>query len=349
MISKWKSKYSVFVSPGDSCDLLSLRRVVKPGDRVAGETMRVIKRSGDYCRPGKGERVKVRMVIEVSKLVLDGSLDRLRITGTIIESSNENIGRGSSHSLVIEQGRGITVTKRSWDSQSRRMLRGNGGDQGLILVAIDTGECGIGRLFGTHLDRNPNIYSGSSGKRYKTKYDGSSYMAACVDATATAAMEDDKIIVFGPGETRKKFNNTASRHPVLSKHEVISVDGIDTAGEDGLIAFCRSRQLGDISNEGSLQKAVSIVDRVMEYAGRTKKMFAMGFDEVSKAASLGAVESVVFSGSAIDYREQELVNLLDLVEKHGSTTIAVDSSTDIGLRVDGLGGIAALLRYEVSL
>ena len=37
-------------------------------------------------------------------------------------------------------------------------------------MAIDTRECGIGKLKGTHLQILPNIYSGSSGKRYKTNF-----------------------------------------------------------------------------------------------------------------------------------------------------------------------------------
>ena len=39
-----------------------------------------------------------------------------------------------------------------------------------VLVAIDTGDCGIARLRGTHLKFIPNIYSDSSGKRYKTNF-----------------------------------------------------------------------------------------------------------------------------------------------------------------------------------
>jgi protein pelota len=36
------------------------------------------------------------------------------------------------------------------------------------------------------------------------------------------------------------------------------------------------------------------------------------------------------------------------VERNSSKTYAVDSSTDMGLRVSSLGGIIALLRYPIS-
>ena len=40
----------------------------------------------------------------------------------------------------------------------------------LCLLQIDTADCGIARLKGTHLEFMPNIYSGSGGKRYKTNF-----------------------------------------------------------------------------------------------------------------------------------------------------------------------------------
>jgi protein pelota len=36
-----------------------------------------------------------------------------------------------------------------------------------------------------------------------------------------------------------------------------------------------------------------------------------------------------------------------LIESYGAKMFAVDSSTDIGLRVSSLGGIVALLRYAI--
>jgi len=39
-----------------------------------------------------------------------------------------------------------------------------------ILIAIDTSDCGFGKLKGTHMHIVPNIYSGSSGKQYKSNF-----------------------------------------------------------------------------------------------------------------------------------------------------------------------------------
>ena len=72
--------------------------------------------------------------------------------------------------------------------------------------------------------------------------------------------------------------------------------------------------------------------------------------EVSNAASMKAIECLVFSDAifkTID--ENSIVKALNSVESHGAKTFAVDSSTDIGLRISSLGGIVALLRYAIRL
>jgi protein pelota len=74
----------------------------------------------------------------------------------------------------------------------------------------------------------------------------------------------------------------------------------------------------------------------------------MGMPEVSQAAGMKAIEAVVFSDSIFKTAdEDEVVKMLNSVESYGAKTYAVDSSTDIGLRVSSLGGIVALLRYAI--
>ena len=74
----------------------------------------------------------------------------------------------------------------------------------------------------------------------------------------------------------------------------------------------------------------------------------MGFDETFNANQMGAVESMVFSDKAIQDDEQKMIDFLNDMENKGVKMYSVDSSTDIGLRVTGLGGIVSLLRYSIE-
>ena len=85
----------------------------------------------------------------------------------------------------------------------------------------------------------------------------------------------------------------------------------------------------------------SIVDQV--------KDTALSFDEVNAATNLGAVKTVLLSNKIFEknINEDLLITVLNKIELTGGSILIVDSTTDIGLQVSSLGGIIALLRYQI--
>ncbi len=348
MITKIIDENSISVKAEDSDDLLNLRRIIKEDDKVIGDTTRVLKQDKDYSRPDKGERIKVRIALMVEKISLDDVLDRLRIGGTISESSNESVPHGSHHSFILKINDGITISKKKWLAIEKNLLESNNNQTGFVLVAIDTGDCGIAKLRGTHLEFIPNIYSGSSGKRYKTNFNIEKFFEQVQLAVSTVLKEGDSIVIFGPGETKKRFANFIQKSQNTQKYKVQVVEGIDSGGEDGIYIFTKSQTMKEIMSDSKLAKASSIIDEVMLLANKKSKKFTMGFDETFNANQIGAVESLVFSDKAIQDNEQKMIDFLNDVESKGVKIYSVDSSTDIGLRVTGLGGIVSLLRYAIE-
>ena len=161
--------------------------------------------------------------------------------------------------------------------------------------------------------------------------------------------QSDSVIIFGPGETKKRFTNFLQKSPIAQKLKIQVVEGIDSGGEDGIYTFTKSQTMKEIMSESKLAKVSSIIDEVMIRANQKSRKFTMGFDETLKANEFGAVESLVFSDSAIQTNDEtKIIELLNDAEGKGVKTFSVDSSTDIGLRVTGLGGIISLLRYAIE-
>ena len=126
------------------------------------------------------------------------------------------------------------------------------------------------------------------------------------------------------------------------------MEGIDSGGEDGIYVFTKSQTMKEIMSDSNLAKSSSIIDEVMVLANKKSRKFTMGFEETYNANQMGAVESLVFSDKAIQDDEQKIIDFLNDVESKGVKIYSVDSSTDIGLRVTGLGGIVSLLRYSLE-
>ncbi|ABK77648.1 RNA-binding protein [Cenarchaeum symbiosum A] len=333
---------SVSVVPQNPDDLFALRRVVRAGDRVAGSTTRAIRKEREYARPDRGERVRIKISLEVEAASLDGMLGRLRLGGTIHESSSEQVKRGSHHSLSVHAGDAISITK-DWGPGERKLLRGSGG-QGFVLVAVDTSECGIARLHGTHLEMITTLRSGSPGKRYKTSFNIGGYLEAAAAAAGLAVRKGDSLIVFGPGETRKKLANLMQGRRLP---EPAVVEGIDSAGEDGIRLFTRSDAMRDSMSGSRMARVMDIIDSVMLLASKKSAKFSMGYAETRAAAEAGAIESLVFSDGLISAAgEQQAVDFLNNAQATGAGIFGADSTTDAGLRVDGLGGVIATLRFK---
>lgn len=293
----------------------------------------------------------MRISIRVEQIELDAAVDRLRIAGTITEADNEMVTRGTHHSLTVQASDMIIIDKsRKWQNTELNMLKSSANSASFILVAIDTQEAAVAKVSGTHVKVIPNIYSGQSGKRYQTKTNHTIeiYFADIAKTVSSIIGDNDKVIVFGPGETRRRFYNTLVERQEIPKDRVQVVSGVEVAGEDGIFVFLRSPAMQEAMSASKLASVSSLLDRVMIMVNRSEAKFAMGMREVAQAAAMKAIEAVVFSDSVFKTEdEKQIVAILNSIEGYGAKTFAVDSSTDIGLRVSSLGGIVALLRYAV--
>lgn len=367
MIIKKRDESTVTVTCEDADDLLALRRVIKRGDAVTGSTTRVIKRDKDYSRPDRGERVRITVSITTEKISLDGTLERLRIGGTVLESNNEAVAHGTHHSMTVVVGDGATITKKGSKSEGRSrwshtdytILKGDTKSgkktSSFLLVAIDTSDCGVAVLRGTHLKISPNMYSGRGGKRYKTSHSMDGFFATAASAI-DAVLEDEKgierIILFGPGNTKKEFANYMNmKHGQrkAGRYDITITEGIDASGEDGIRVFTRSDAMRESISGSKMARVSDVLDRIIEHAHKKIPRYAMGYEETQAAAKMGAIDALIFSDVALQQYgdEQKMIDLLNAAEESGAEVYGVDSSTDIGLRASGLGGVVALLRYAV--
>lgn len=349
MITKIIDDFSISFIVEEPDDLLTLRRIIKKGDMVVSDTTRVIKQDKDYSRPDRGERIKIRISLDVEKIALDSVFDRLRVHGTIVESSNEAISKGLHHSVLIKIGDSFNVTKKKWLPIEMKLLKGKEDNFGFVLIAIDKGDCGIGKLKGTHLELMQNLYSGSSGKQYKSSFNIESFFENVTKILNSTLRDRDVIVIFGPGETKKQFSNYLQKTPLSKKHKIEIVEGIDSGGEDGVYIFVKSKSMQQIMGQSKLARVASILEEVMIKAHHKSKKFTMGFEETQKANQYGAIESLVFSEKIIQtHDEEKVIEFLNEAEAKGVKVYALDSSTDIGLQVSGLGGIVSLLRFSLE-
>ncbi|MBM3896989.1 MAG: mRNA surveillance protein Pelota [Thaumarchaeota archaeon] len=336
------------VQPEDLQDLWTLRRIISPGDEISGETTRVIKVQGEFTRPDKGQRISVRISMEVESVKLEGMLERLRISGTIVEVSEEFLSKGSHHSMNVSMGFPLVIKKRTWqDFEAKLLQESSKSSERFLLVAIDSRDAAVGVLSGTHLKILPQIESGISGKMYEGLQGSlAQYMAKVKDALQIIHKEGNKIIVFGPGQTKNAFANFLSKDTKLASL-VQTVEGIDLSGEDGLFVALKSHSLKRVFADATIARVQAIAEEGVKRIARNDGRVVVSLKETLDATKAGAVEAVLVSSKLFEKGdESSIVELLNATEKFGGKTYLVDSSTDTGNQVDVMGGVLGLLRYS---
>jgi protein pelota len=337
------------VQPEDLQDLWTLRRIISAGDEISGETTRVIKSQGEFTRPDKGQRISVRISMEVESVKLDGMLERLRISGTILEVSEEFLSKGSHHSMNVSMGFPLVIKKKTWqDFEARLLQESSKPSERFLLVAIDSRDAAVGVLSGTHLKILPQIESGISGKMYEGSQGSlAQYMGKVKDALHVVHKDGNRIVVFGPGQTKNAFANFLANDEKLAPL-VQTVEGIDLSGEDGLFVALKSPSLKRVFADATIARVQAIAEEAVKRIARNDGRVVVSLKETLEAAKAGAVESVLVSSRLFEKGdESRIVELLNATEKFGGKTYLVDSSTDTGNQVDVMGGVLALLRYSM--
>jgi protein pelota len=343
----------VTLTPEQPDDLWTLRRIISKGDLVAGETSRVYKDLGEYSRPDK-ERIKVTVTVEVEAVQLDSTFSRLKVSGKIMDVSNELLNKGSFHSLTVSEGHRVSIRKpNGFSGVQLRLIEGAGKPRdSYVVIAVDQREAGIGVIKGTHLQILPTIESGVTGKMYQDskKGAGGNYFEKIADALAVVYPQNAKVFVLGPGTAKEKFVNYLQRER-KEFGDVQTIEGSDVAGEDGVYMALRNPNLQEALSESRLAKVTRLIQEIMRRISLGDSRIALAFRDSLKAAKQGAVESLIMADKIFFQKgieEDEIVDLLNSVEEYRGETFLLDSTTDLGAQVNTLGGMVALLRFAVK-
>ncbi|HEU4469277.1 MAG TPA: mRNA surveillance protein Pelota [Nitrososphaeraceae archaeon] len=346
------SEKSKAIIPEDLDDLFTLRRIIEINDTIITDTTRSIKQKSEFSRPDKGERVKIRILLRIETIKFDGTVDRIRIGGTILNSDNQLVPKGVHHSISIKVDDMIILEKKQWKKIQSDILKNSGNDTIYLLISIDIQEAAIALVTGTHVKILPNIYSGQSGKRFQ----GSRTINANIESffeeiligirsVTNLHAQKQMLILFGPGETKRRFSNFLAKE---FNEKITVLDGIDVAGEDGIFVSLRSTSLKELLKASKIGIVSSLLDKLIYLIHSSDPKYAIGVNEVRDAVNNKSIESLIYSNSILEKLDEvEFIDLLNSTEAVGAKIYGVDASTDIGLRVSSLGGIVGLLRFAI--
>jgi protein pelota len=325
-------------------DLWHLEKVISIGDLVSASTTRKYKPEGG----SKAERKPMFITVKVEKVSFHKPSGKLRILG-VIESGKpeELVSFGAHHSLDVGTNDVLTITKEQWKKYELGRLREAAAaskQPKLTLLIMDETEAEIFTLLQYGLEEAGKIVSHISGKYTDEQKDPRvKYYTKILD---TIKNIKHKIILAGPGFEKDNFIKfIKDKDPKFAKN--ILIESIGNTGKQAAYELVSKGTIDKIVQRSRFAEETKLIeDLVVKISGKGKATY--GLSEVKKALDYKAVDNLILLDTLIFEKKQEIEPLIEQAEKIGATVTFISHENEISKKLEALGGIAALLRFETS-
>jgi protein pelota len=330
----------------DPDDLWYLSHLIDPGDFVTAKTTRKIK-IGDSENATVTKKT-ITLKIEAETIELGDGL--VRINGKISQGP-EDIPRGSYHSISVEEGSDLTLEKATWLSfQKQRLKEATERKFSYLLCLFDREEA----LFALTKKSGYEILTTLKGQVAKKSRDvqiTKDFYQEIIKALEVylGRLNPERIIVASPAfykdDLLKKITNSELKGKI-----VLAI--CSDISETSLDEVMKRPELATTLKFSRAREEKMLVDELL---GEIKKegLATYGWTDVRKAVDAGAVSKFLLSDQFIK-KKREVGKYLEVDEKmkhvdHLQAEIHIISSeSEAGKKLDGLGGVAALLRYKLD-
>jgi protein pelota len=328
-------------------DLWFLETVLIPGDAVSARTTRML-RSPDGSE--RRDRVSTNLTIRLERTGFEPFSSTLRITGKVIEDPDELGILGSYHTLVVEQGSVLTISKREWRKEVLVELGRERIGQEVMLISIDYEEVALARVWDYGVQTIASWKTGIPGKqdpKYEEKFE--SQVTKIASEIQKYAGDTGFIIFSGPGYLKQKLFDELRKN--LSGRGVsLQPTFVDTSygGSSGI-----KEAVDKMLEKGFLEKLrlaeeTKIVDRLFKELSTNPDKVAIGLETVKEALSQGMVQELIISNNFLKNHYDLASSLMAEAENYGAETKIISEHHEKGGQLLGLGGVVATLRYPIK-
>lgn len=332
-------------------DLWYLNAMIEENDRVSGATERKIKVGEGTERNQQVIRKTVFLEIAVEKVEFHKYANILRVSGKITNGP-EDIARGTYHTFNIEEETQIEITKQKWlHYQLEKLKEATETKQAKVLLCIvdrDAAFFAIMKQWGYEflLEMKGDVQKKASPEKVKATF----YQEVVKQIEEyEQRYQLDKIIVASPGFW-KEYLQEEIKNKTIAKKIVLATcsDASKTAFEEVL----KRPETITALKDDRIVKEMILVDELFKEIMKDGKS-AYGLKEAQKAAESGAVQELLVTDALIQkMRQENTFQKLDLIMKTADQTNGnvhiISAEHEGGKKLDGLGGIAAILRYKMS-
>ena len=332
------------IMPENLDDIWHLYNTIQKGDLVQALTYRTDDQATDKIRSKKAGKKKMKLGIRVEEIKFHEFSDRLRIHG-IIEEGPQDKGSYHTFNVTADNQDKITIVKEQWKPFELERIKEavEQTKQGLVLfICLDDDTATLALLRQSGVQWITDIESHRSGKQFESANVEKEYFGEIISMLKQNKSENTPLIVLGPGFAKEHLLQFGKeKHEELFESCMVHTTGQE--GMNGIHEAIKSGVIEHIAKENRVIYETKLVETLFQEI-KKDGLASYGSDEVTHALKNGAVDHLLIIDSCIRSKKGE--ELLRLAQNQQSKFTIITTIHDAGKKLDGLGGIGALLRFK---
>lgn len=330
-------------------DLWYLSQVIETGDFVEGLTLRKVK-TGSGDENSDTQRKKVFLRLQVEKIEFHKYTQDLRVSGLVAESV-EDVPKGTYHTFNLEEGSVLSIFKKRFLKHQQDRLKEaveNKSTRCLICaLERDNATFALLRRYGFEV---LGSLQGSVEKKFASETIQKNFYEEVAKQLQDYVQRNaiETIIIGSPAFWKEQLQKVLSNYKLP---RVILASSF-SSGEAAIEEILRRPEIKEALKHEKTIDEISLVEELFAEIAK-EGMAVYGSKEVKIAAEQGAVKVLLITQGYMqkmrlssEWKAVELI--LDSVDDAKGEICIVSSDHEGGARLDGLGGIGALLRYKLS-
>lgn len=332
-------------------DLWYLSNIVEPGDFVKGRTFRKIKIQGSEEKSKQATKRPVFLAIQVEKVEFSKYSNVLRVSG-VIKEAPEDVPLGEHHTFNVDENTSITIIKEQWlKYQLDKLKEACSEKKSSILIVVHDREEAYFALFKKYgYEVLSHIEGEVQKKREENIKKENFYLAVIKKMQEYVERYSIKQVILASPAFWKEDLMKEIKEPEL-KQKIIPAT-CSSATKNGIEEVIKRPEVKQALKEERAAKEMLKVEELFTEIAKNN-LAAYGIEETENAAVMGAVKDLLVTDSLIQKSRMEnfykrIEDIMKTVEKTKGGIEIISSEHEGGKKLDGLGGIGAILRFKMS-
>ena len=341
----------VEVVPETLDDLWHLSHIIEIGDNASSKTTRRIQdNTGDKLRSDRGIKKTFYLGLDIENISFQLFTGKLRLTGVITKGPEDLIPLGSHHTLEVKLNTPLKITKTRWPKWAiKRLNQAIDASKKLsaIIVVIedDSATLGLMRQFG--IEYYGPIKGNVSGKWIVDKNRQKNiiqFYEKIIDSV-TKFDSIQNIVIAGPGFVKNDFYDyLKDKHSDFADISIIESTG--SGGRNGISEVLKKGTVEKLTAENRVAQEMGAINNLLTQIAKNSSKVAYGEKETLRAIDLGAVSQLLILDTKVG--DNNIGEAMDMVENMKGDVMVVSSEHEGGKQLESLGGMAAILRYQIN-